>query len=148
MPVSLRYHNGKIIISKPNWNKLLSFAGNGVVIHLPGLFEELEQNEAKGLRDWNDRFIISDRAHIVFDFHQQVDGYQELEKGPQSLGTTKKGIGPAYSSKAARNGLRISDLLGDFDKFSDKFNTLVASYQRMFPALHVDVKAELERYKG
>lgn len=125
-----------------------SVIGNGVVIHLPGLFEELEANEAKGLKDWQDRLIISDRAHIVFDFHQQVDGLQELEKGTQSLGTTKKGIGPTYSSKAARNGLRVGQLLGDFDKFSEKFKSLVASYQRMFPALHVDVKSELERYKG
>ncbi|XP_012285355.1 adenylosuccinate synthetase isoform X1 [Orussus abietinus] len=125
-----------------------SVIGNGVVIHLPGLFEELEKNESKGLKDWKERLIISDRAHIVFDFHQQVDGLQELEKGTQSLGTTKKGIGPTYSSKAARNGLRIADLLGDYDKFSEKFETLVASYQRMFPALHVDVKSELEMYKG
>lgn len=117
------------------------------MIHLPGLFEELEQNEAKGLKDWQNRLIISDRAHIVFDFHQKVDGMQEMEKGTQSLGTTKKGIGPTYSSKATRNGLRIGDLLGDFDKFADKFNTLVTSYQRMFPSLHVDVKSELERYK-
>ncbi|XP_066592752.1 adenylosuccinate synthetase [Prorops nasuta] len=125
-----------------------SVIGNGVVIHIPGLFEELEKNEAKGLKDWKERLIISDRAHIVFDFHQQVDGLQELEKGTQSLGTTKKGIGPTYSSKAARNGLRIGDLLGDFDKFSEKFKTLVTSYQKMFPALHVDVEQELERYKG
>lgn len=108
----------------------------------------MEQNELKGLRDWQDRLIISDRAHIVFDFHQKVDGMQEVEKGTQSLGTTKKGIGPTYSSKATRNGLRIGDLLGDFDKFTEKFNTLVFSYQRMFPSLHVDIKAEIERYKG
>ncbi|KAG8036636.1 hypothetical protein G9C98_003958 [Cotesia typhae] len=125
-----------------------SILGNGVVIHIPGLFEELEQNEAKGLKDWKSRLIISDRAHIVFDFHQQVDGMQELEKGSQSLGTTKKGIGPTYSSKATRNGLRIGDLMGDFEKFSEKFKTLVTTYQRMFPSLHVDVKSELERYKG
>lgn len=99
------------------------------------------------MKNWRERLIISDRAHIVFDFHQQVDGLQELEKGTQSLGTTKKGIGPTYSSKAARNGLRIGDLLGDFDKFSQKFDTLVTSYQKMFPALKVDVKAELQRYK-
>ena len=122
--------------------------GNGVVIHLPGLFAELEENEAKGLKDWKDRLVISDRAHLVFDFHQQVDGLQEQEKGNQSLGTTKRGIGPTYSSKANRNGLRVGDLLGDFDKFSDKFKTLVESYQRMFPTLKVDVEAELERYKG
>lgn len=117
------------------------------MIHLPGLFEELEKNEAKGLTDWKERLIISDRAHIVFDFHQQVDGLQEQEKGKQSLGTTKKGIGPTYSSKATRNGLRIGDLLRDFDVFSDKFHTLVHCYQRMFPTLEVDIKAELERYK-
>lgn len=129
------------------YSDFLLFAGNGVVIHLPGLFEELEKNESKGLKDWQDRLIISDRAHMVFDFHQQVDGLQELEKGTQSLGSTKKGIGPTYSNKADRNGLRIGDLIGDFDKFSQKFNTLVKAYQKMFPTLHVDVKAELERYK-
>lgn len=118
-----------------------------MVIHLPGLFDELETNEEKGLKDWHDRLIISDRAHIVFDFHQQVDGMQELEKGSQSLGTTKKGIGPTYSSKATRNGLRICDLLGDYEEFSKKFNILVQQYQRMFPLLHVDIDAELERYK-
>lgn len=47
-------------------------SGNGVVIHLPGLFEELKKNELKGMHGWQQRLIISDRAHIVFDFHQQV----------------------------------------------------------------------------
>lgn len=94
--------------------------GNGVVIHLPGLFEEVEKNEAKGLTGWKERLIISDRAHLVFDFHQQVDGLQEAEKGGKSLGTTKKGIGPCYSSKATRNGIRVGDLLGDFNTFSEK----------------------------
>lgn len=98
------------------------FLGNGVVVHLPGLFEELAKNEAKGLQDWQNRLIVSDRAHLVFDFHQQVDGLQEAEKavGGKSLGTTKKGIGPAYSSKATRNGIRVGDMLGDFNVFSDK----------------------------
>ncbi|KPJ20828.1 Adenylosuccinate synthetase isozyme 1 [Papilio machaon] len=48
------------------------FAGNGVVIHIPGLFEELKKNELKGMQGWQERLIISDRAHIVFDLHQQV----------------------------------------------------------------------------
>jgi adenylosuccinate synthase len=52
---------------------------------------------------------------------QQVDGLQELEKGKKSLGTTKKGIGPTYSSKATRNGIRIADLLGDFSQFVEKY---------------------------
>lgn len=127
--------------------KCKSVIGNGVVIHLPGLFEEIEKNEAKGLTSWKDRLLISDRAHLVFDFHQSVDGLQEQEKGQKSLGTTKKGIGPAYSSKAARNGIRIADLLGDYNLFAEKYEALVASYQRMFPDLVVNVSAELERYK-
>ncbi|KAK0175056.1 hypothetical protein PV327_008840 [Microctonus hyperodae] len=125
-----------------------SVLGNGVVIHIPSLFKELEQNELKGLKNWRDRLIISDRAHIVFDFHQHVDGMQEFEKGTKSLGTTRKGIGPTYSSKATRNGLRIGDLLGDFTNFTEKFTTLVSSYQRRFPSLEVDIKLEIELYKS
>ncbi|XP_021190557.3 adenylosuccinate synthetase [Helicoverpa armigera] len=127
--------------------KCISVIGNGVVIHLPGLFEELKKNELKGMKGWQDRLIISDRAHLVFDMHQQVDGLQEAEKGKNSLGTTKKGIGPTYSSKATRNGLRIGDLLGDFAMFEEKFRTLAANYKRMFPSLEVDIEAELNRYQ-
>ncbi|XP_047096821.1 adenylosuccinate synthetase isoform X2 [Schistocerca piceifrons] len=122
-------------------------SGNGVVIHLPGLFEELEKNAAKGLSRWEDRLLVSDRSHLVFDFHQQVDGLQEQEKGKQSLGTTKKGIGPTYSSKATRNGIRVADLIGDFEIFAEKLKSLVRMYQRMFPELKVDVESELVRYK-
>uniref|UniRef100_A0A7N6B2Z5 Adenylosuccinate synthetase n=1 Tax=Anabas testudineus TaxID=64144 RepID=A0A7N6B2Z5_ANATE len=94
--------------------KSTSLIGNGVVIHLPGLFEEGDKNEKKGLKGWEKRLIVSDRAHLVFDFHQVVDGLQETERQAQegkNIGTTKKGIGPAYSSKASRTGLRVCDLL-------------------------------------
>lgn len=127
--------------------KCTSVIGNGVVIHLPGLFEELKKNESKGMQGCQDRLVISDRAHLVFDVHQQVDGLQEAEKGKNSLGTTKKGIGPTYSAKATRNGIRIGDLLGDFSIFEDKYRTLVASYKRMFPSLEVDIESELDRYR-
>jgi len=58
----------------------------------------------------------------VFDLHQAVDGLQEQEKiqKGQGLGTTKKGIGPTYASKATRNGIRVGDLLGDFEIFREK----------------------------
>lgn len=49
--------------------------GNGVVIHLPGLFDECKKNEKKGLLDWKKRLLISDRAHLVFDFHQVGNYY-------------------------------------------------------------------------
>uniref|UniRef100_A0A4W4GQH0 Adenylosuccinate synthetase n=1 Tax=Electrophorus electricus TaxID=8005 RepID=A0A4W4GQH0_ELEEL len=130
--------------------KAVSFIGNGVVIHLPGLFEEAEKNLQKGLQGWEDRLKISDRAHIVFNFHQAVDGIQEQQRQQQAgknLGTTKKGIGPAYSSKAARNGLRVCDLLSDFSIFEEKFRVLAGHFQTMYPNLNIDADAELEHLK-
>ena len=59
-----------------------------MVVHVPNLFEELEKNEAKGLQGWQSRLKISDRAHMVFDFHQAVDGLQETERIENSKGKT------------------------------------------------------------
>jgi adenylosuccinate synthase len=79
-----------------------SIIGNGCVVHLPDLLKEIGKNEAKGLKNWRERLYISDRAHLVFDLHQEIDGLVEGQKGKDSLGTTKKGIGPTYASKATR----------------------------------------------
>ncbi|KAL0994075.1 hypothetical protein UPYG_G00117470 [Umbra pygmaea] len=133
--------------------KAVSFIGNGVVIHLPGLFEEAEKNLQKGngLQGWEERLKISDRAHIVFNFHQAVDGIQEQQRQLQAgknLGTTKKGIGPAYSSKAARNGLRVCDLVSDFSVFEEKFRVLAEHFQTMYPNLNVDIEKELQQLKS
>ncbi|XP_066154753.1 adenylosuccinate synthetase [Euwallacea fornicatus] len=133
-------------IIQPNAKSVI---GNGVVIHLPQLFDEIEKNVKKGMKNWEERLIISDRAHLVFDLHQAVDGLQEQEKiqKGQGIGTTKKGIGPTYSSKATRNGIRVGDLLGDFEIFREKFKALMSIHQRMFPSLEVDVEEELSRYQ-
>ncbi|EDV24360.1 uncharacterized protein TRIADDRAFT_26635 [Trichoplax adhaerens] len=124
-----------------------SVIGNGVVIHLPGLFAEIEAIEKNGVQDCWSKLKISDRAHLVFDFHQEADGLLELEKGDSKIGTTKKGIGPAYSTKASRVGLRVCDLMGDFEDFTKKFKNLVKGYRKRFSELEVDVEKELERYK-
>jgi len=129
-------------------SKSISLIGNGVVIHLPGLFEEGDKNEKKGLKGWDKRLIVSDRAHLVFDFHQVVDGLQETLRQAQegkNIGTTKKGIGPTYSSKASRTGLRVCDLLGDFKDFSARFKNLVQQYESMYPTLTVDVEDQLKK---
>ena len=125
----------------------ISILGNGVVIHLEQLFDEIHKNEGKGMKNWMSRLIISDRAHLVFDLHQAVDGYQEIEMGKSSIGTTKKGIGPTYACKASRTGLRMADLLGDFEIFAQKFQSLVDSFKNKFPRINVDVKAQLEKYR-
>uniref|UniRef100_A0A673YVV4 Adenylosuccinate synthetase n=1 Tax=Salmo trutta TaxID=8032 RepID=A0A673YVV4_SALTR len=130
--------------------KSICVIGNGVVIHLPGLFEEAENNEKKGLKGWEKRLIVSDRAHLVFDFHQVVDGIQETQRQATEgkiIGTTKKGIGPTYASKASRIGLRVCDLLGDFKEFSTKFKNLVEQYQSMYSSLTVDTESQLKKLK-
>lgn len=125
-----------------------SIIGNGVVIHLPNFFEEIEKNEAKGLTGWAERLVISSRAHLVFDFHQRVDGLQEGQRGTQSIGTTKKGIGPTYSSKATRNGIRIGDLMYGMDSFREKYEKLVNYFKERYPDLEIDVESDLKRYEA
>uniref|UniRef100_A0A7N8X4E7 Adenylosuccinate synthetase n=1 Tax=Mastacembelus armatus TaxID=205130 RepID=A0A7N8X4E7_9TELE len=132
--------------------KAVSFIGNGVVIHLPGLFEEAEKNLQKGKGKVKHHLIDSPlHPPPVFNFHQAVDGIQEQQRQQQegkNLGTTKKGIGPAYSSKAARNGLRVCDLVSDFKVFEEKFRMLAEHFLTMYPNLNVDIKGELEQLKG
>uniref|UniRef100_A0A673C6S8 Adenylosuccinate synthetase n=1 Tax=Sphaeramia orbicularis TaxID=375764 RepID=A0A673C6S8_9TELE len=127
--------------------KVTAFIGNGVVIHLPGLFEEAEKNERKG--KGNSVCPLSPSS-TVFDFHQAVDGVQEQQRQEQAgknLGTTKKGIGPVYSAKAARTGLRICDLLADFTQFSERYKVLAQQYKAMYPTLEIDIEGELVKLK-
>ncbi|KAF9021602.1 hypothetical protein BGZ52_001614 [Haplosporangium bisporale] len=122
-----------------------SIVGAGVVVHVPSFFEELSNLEKKGL-DCTGRLFVSDRAHLVFDVHQIIDGLKELELGRGSIGTTRKGIGPTYSSKASRSGLRVHHLY-NFEEFADKFRTLVANKHKRYGAFDYDVEAEIARYK-
>ncbi|KAL4238343.1 hypothetical protein ACF0H5_003053 [Mactra antiquata] len=122
--------------------------GNGCVVHIQQLMDEIKQAEVAGLENWQDRLLISNRAHIVFDLHQTVDGMQESGRGKDLIGTTKKGIGPAYSSKATRSGLRMGDLLGDFDAFAARFQKLVDYYKKHYDGLEVDINKEMNLYKG
>jgi len=120
--------------------------GNGVVIHVPAFLNELDTLSASGV-DYTGRVFISDRAHMVFDFHQEVDGRQEAKLGRHKIGTTKKGIGPAYASKISRNGLRVGDLL-DWEYFERRFRSLAESHMRHYPDLKIDIDAQLAFYKS
>eukprot|EP00879_Flechtneria_rotunda_P022826 GHRR01024114.1.p1 GENE.GHRR01024114.1~~GHRR01024114.1.p1 ORF type:complete len:225 (+),score=67.82 GHRR01024114.1:162-836(+) len=97
--------------------------GNGVAVHVPGLFEEIEELEAKGVQVAG-RLLLSDRAHLLFDLHKEVDGLREAELAGDKIGTTKRGVGPAYASKATRNGLRVGDL-SDISSFREKLQKLM-----------------------
>jgi adenylosuccinate synthase len=128
--------------------KCVSVIGNGVVVSLSGLLSEVEKNREKGpgLEGWERRLLISNRAHIVFDFHKLIDEQLEQERNKR-LGTTKKGIGPAYAAKMGRVGLRIEDLLGDWDIFSDKVRLMAKGYMARFPDLVLHVEDELAKCK-
>ncbi|OQR86053.1 adenylosuccinate synthetase [Thraustotheca clavata] len=119
--------------------------GNGVVVHLPALLNELKILKEAGV-DCEGRVLISDRAHMVLDLHQEVDGLMENRRGRNKIGTTKKGIGPAYSSKMLRNGVRVGDLRY-FDDFAEKLRAQFRFYKENYPDLDVDVEAEIERYR-
>jgi adenylosuccinate synthase len=124
----------------------INVIGSGCVVHVPSFFKELEALHQKGL-DTEGRIFISDRAHVVFDVHQLADGLEEVELGGGFIGTTRKGIGPTYSSKMTRNGLRMCDLFDD-KSFEDKFRRMASGYQKRFgDLLKYDQDEELARYK-
>ncbi|KAG8929636.1 hypothetical protein FRC02_005301 [Tulasnella sp. 418] len=125
--------------------KCVGVIGSGVVVHIPSFFAEIEKLQEKGL-DCTGRLFLSDRAHVVFDFHQIVDGLKEVELGGKSIGTTKKGIGPAYSSKASRSGMRVHHLF-DEEAFAVKFRKLVEGRFKRYGHFEYDTEKEIERYK-
>jgi adenylosuccinate synthase len=84
--------------------------GNGVVIDLAALKSEIEHLESVGI-ECRGRLFISDRAHVILDYHRALEAVDEERRGEDRIGTTSRGIGPAYEDKAGRRGLRICDLL-------------------------------------
>ncbi len=83
--------------------------GNGVVVDPRALFEEIETLERHGVRV-DDRLRISDRAHVILPYHRDLDLFSEARRGDRSIGTTSRGIGPAYEDKIGRRGIRVGDL--------------------------------------
>lgn len=101
--------------------------GNGVVIDPEAFYEEM-----KGLKDRGvsfDNLYISETAHVVMPYHRMVDGLEEERKGDGKIGTTGKGIGPVYTDKVARRGIRVIDIL-DQDRFYHKLKKAL-SYQNL-----------------
>ena len=95
----------------------ISVIGNGMVVDPKALVQELKYLHDRGVS--TDNLRISNRAHVILPYHIKLDEVEEERKGVNKIGTTKKGIGPAYMDKAARNGIRIADLL-DRASFEEK----------------------------
>lgn len=107
--------------------------GNGMVLHPQALVEELEYLRGHGVSTQN--LCISDRAHVIMPYHLKLDMAEESRKGTGKIGTTGKGIGPAYMDKAARTGIRVADLL-DRDRFAEKLRKNLADKNRLLERLY------------
>jgi len=90
----------------------LNIIGNGVVVEPKELIKEIEALKEKGI-SCEGRLFLSKRAHLIMPYHLQFDKQSEIKKGSKKIGTTGRGIGPAYSDKSARVGLRVADLYDD-----------------------------------
>ena len=108
------------------------YIGNGVVVDPEILIEEIETLKREGFQP---DLHVSDRAHVVFNFHKTEDGLQERLKGNLRAGTTRRGIGPTYSDKAARFGIRVADLL-DKEVLDSKLSILVDLKKKIFSQVY------------
>ena len=96
--------------------------GNGVVINPTALIDEIDQLNQRGVD--TSRLFISDRAHLIMPYHVLLDGLEEELRGGKALGTTRKGIGPAFADKVARLGIRAGDLL-DKEVFLERLHFIL-----------------------
>ena len=91
------------------WPQVTCVIGNGVVVDPDVFLEEIQLLEAEGID--TSRVKLSDKAHLVMPYHTLLDQLEEKARGTESIGTTGKGIGPAYVDKVARSGIRVYHLL-------------------------------------
>ena len=129
-------------ILNPNTKAVI---GNGVVVNPKVLIEELEELKRKGAK--TDNFYISDKAQLIFPYHEEMDGLQE-EIRENKIGTTKRGIGPAYEDKFQRSGIRVEEMLSD--NFEARIHENVKNKNVIFRAYgHPEMSADkiVEDYK-
>ena len=104
--------------------------GNGVVVDPAALIEEIDSLKSRGI-EVDKNLGISDQAHLIFPYHKALDKLRESRVGPGKIGTTGRGIGPCYTDKAARVGIRIADLL-DPEVFQRKLQLNVEEKNALF----------------
>jgi adenylosuccinate synthase len=116
--------------------------GNGVVVDPQALFAEIAEVEAAGVTI-GDRLIISDKAHLILPYHRELDLLSEARRGERKIGTTSRGIGPAYEDKIARRGVRIGDLVNR-EALASAVQHNVAARNRIIPESTMDADQVLD----
>jgi len=115
-------HRGKVCV-----------IGNGVVVDPVSLIEEIQALRKQGVTVTPDNLVVSEICHLVLPYHKELDALREIRKGKDKIGTTKRGIGPAYGDKAARTGLRAMDLL--HPSFREKLKTRITENNAILRSL-------------
>ncbi len=105
----------------------MNIIGNGVVLDPISFKQEIDELEAKGM-DLTKNLLISKKAHLILPTHRILDAASEASKGKTKIGSTLKGIGPTYMDKTGRNGLRVGDVISNFD---EKYNELKKKHQQL-----------------
>lgn len=115
----------------------LCIIGNGVVIDPKALLDEIEYLKNEGIRVDNKKLLISDRAHVIMPYHKKIDALSEKKRGSKDIGTTGKGIGPCYTDKHERTGIRICDLLNK-EVFYERQKTNLEVKNRLIREIYED----------
>lgn len=131
------------------YDNKLNVIGNGVVVDPKALFKEIGYLEEQGVKVTPEKLIISDRAHVIMPYHKILDKLKEKARGKNDIGTTGKGIGPCYTDKIERCGIRICDLLhGDiFEEKLREYMTMKNAYiTKIYGGEALDVERILKEY--
>ncbi|QQZ09431.1 adenylosuccinate synthase [Heyndrickxia vini] len=123
------------------YKEKISVIGNGMVVDPKALVQELKGLHDRGVS--TDNLRISNRAHVILPYHLKIDEMDEERKGANKIGTTKKGIGPAYMDKAARVGIRMADLL-DREIFEEKLARNLEEKNRLLERFYETTGFSLE----
>ena len=146
--VDNKYFKLRLIPSGILYPHVLNVVANGVVVDVKGLFKEVDNLKKDGISC--DNLVVSDRAHIVFPYHNKLDELSESKRSASDkIGTTKNGIGPAYMDKEERSGIRVCDFVNEnvfpslLKKNVEAKNELI---QKVYGEAPIDYEALLEEY--
>jgi len=121
--------------------------GNGVVIDPQALFGEIAELEEAGVAV-DGRLLISEKAHLILPYHRELDVLSEARRGERKIGTTSRGIGPAYEDKIGRRGIRVCDLLGDRAALEEEVRENVSARNRIIKDSTLDWRPLVEELVG
>jgi adenylosuccinate synthase len=113
--------------------------GNGVVVDPQALFAEVDELARAGIQV-DGRLFVSEKAHVILPYHRELDVLSEARRGERKIGTTSRGIGPAYEDKIGRRGIRVCDLLGDRTALADEVRENVNARNHMIKDSTLDWK--------